>query len=251
MNNKNINYLSLKLEELNRENIISTEQTLKAKEYFSNFKKEGTSITTIITAIGILLVALSMITIFAFNWDNLSKEIKIVLAFIPLILTAVMLFFTMKKDDTKLKLYTSIFAPIAIIASNSLISQIFHIQTEIYEILFLCLLMFLPIAIILRNRVSVTIYGLGCIQYISSTCTLNDKIIQGILISIPFIAYSICNYIKNKEDKFNIVLWLMSVIIISIPLFTTGIINGTSALLRPEVILIYIYMIYLLSLIHI
>ena len=233
-------FLSRKLEELTREAIISSEQEERAKAYFSSSKKNSTSIVTVFTAIGILLVALSIITIFAFNWDNLSKEIKIILAFIPLIITAVMLYITMKKDTNKWKIYTSIFSPIAILATNSLISQIFHIQTEIFEIILLSMVMFLPIVAILRNTLSITVYGIGSIIYITSTYYLQENLLNAILILIPLVGYNIYNYIANKPHKSNIVMWIINIINISILLFQNEV-------LRPDVILIYSYMIYLMT----
>ena len=147
MKKKEYKFLEEKLTELVDNNIISNEQYAASKDYFKNVKNENKSIVTIFLSIGVLLIALSIITLFAVNWDSISKPAKVVISFIPITITSVMLYLAMYKDDKKLKLYTSIFAPISILATNSLISQIFHIQTEIYELilnykmthLFLCL----------------------------------------------------------------------------------------------------------------
>ena len=149
MNKKNQKFLERKLSELVEKNIISPDQFEYAKSYFASSKGSRRNIITILSAIGILLMTLSIITLFAMNWTDIPKEIKVVVSFLPLVLSAIMLFFTMKNEDKKLGLYTSIVSPITIIATNSLLSQVFHIQTEIYEMFFGCMVMFLPIAFIL------------------------------------------------------------------------------------------------------
>ena len=159
MNKKEYKFLENKLFELNENNIISEEQYKNAKDYFNNQTKPGKSIITIFTSIGFLLVALSVITLFAMNWEVISKEFKVIISFIPIVITAIMMFFSMKKEDKQIKLYTSIIAPISILATNSLITQVFHIQTEIYEMFFTSLLMFMPIAFILRNYLSILVYS--------------------------------------------------------------------------------------------
>ncbi len=244
MNKEKFNFLIGKVEELTKEDIISYDQGERAKSYFSNSKKESASIVTIFTAIGILLVALSMITIFAFNWDNLSREIKVILAFIPLVITAVMLYITMKKDTSKLKTYTSIFAPIAIVATNSLVSQIFHIQTEIFEMMFFCIIMFLPIATILRNTTSIVVYGIFATLYTISIYNIPENIIYSVILALPLIGYNVYNYINNRLDKKNIIMWVINLFIVTILLFNQ---SGQITLLRPEVIIIYIYTVYLMT----
>lgn len=243
MNKKDYKFLESKLLELTKNDIISNEQYSNAKEYFNN-EKENRSITTIFTAIGVLLIALSIITLFPINWANISKEIKIIVSFIPIITTSILLYLYMKDQNKKMQIYTSIFAPISIIATNSLIAQIFHIQTEIYELIFISVIMFLPIAFILRNYISIVVYGIGTIIYAFSAINLsvseNIGLFNTIILSIPLIIYNIVNYKKNKTDGKNIAMWAINVILVTLLLFFKEI-------FRPDVLLIYLYMIYFIT----
>lgn len=243
MNKKDYKHLDYKLLELANNNIISNEQYQEAKQYFNSTKKERTSIITIFTAIGILLIALSIITIFAFNWNNVLKEIKLVVAFIPIMITGVMMHFCIKNEDKKMQLYTSIFAPISILATNSLIAQIFHVQTEIFELIFTSLLMFLPIAFILRNYVSLIVYGVGVIIYSLAAINLyssNTAFLNSILIAIPLFIYNVINYINDRENRKNIILWIINITIITLLLFFKKI-------FRSDVLLIYLYMVHIIT----
>lgn len=243
MNKKDYKFLDDRLLELVNNDIISSEQYTNAKEYYHN-KKENKSIATIFGAIGIFLMALSIITLFAINWGNISKGIKVIISFIPLVITSVMLYIYMTKNNKKIQLYTSIFAPIGIIATNSLITQVFHIQTEIYELIFTSLIMFLPIAFILRNYVSIIVYGVGTIIYafavIDSSVSENIALLKIFLISLPLIIYNIKNYINDSKDGKNTIMWIVNISLVTLFIFFKEI-------FRPDVFLIYLYMIYFIT----
>lgn len=243
MNKKDYKFLDDRLLELVNNDIISSEQYSNAKEYYHN-KKENKSISIIFGAIGVFLMALSIITLFAINWGNISKVIKVFISFIPLVITSVMLYISMTKDNKKIQLYTSIFTPVGIIATNSLITQVFHIQTEIYELIFTSLIMFLPIAFILRNYVSIIVYGVGTIIYalavINSSVSENIALLKIFLISLPLIIFNIKNYINDRKDGKNIVMWIVNISLVTLFVFFKKI-------FRPDVFLIYLYMIYFIT----
>ncbi len=243
MNKKEYKFLDDRLLELVNNDIISNEQYVNAKEYYYN-KKANKSISTIFGAIGVFLMALSIITIFAINWGDISKGIKVIISFIPLVITSVMLYIYMIKNDKKIQLYTSIFAPIGIIATNSLIAQVFHIQTEIYELILTSIIMFMPIAFILKNYISIIVYGAGIIIYafsvIDTSVSENIALLRIFLISLPLMIYNIKNYINDKKDGKNIVMWIVNISIVTLFIFYKQIFRG-------EIILIYLYMIYFIT----
>lgn len=241
MSSKDNKIIKNALTELRDNNIIYEEQYIKSLEYFDN-KKITKSITTLFGAIGIFLIALSIITIFAINWNGISKEFKILISFIPLVITSVMLYITMTKNKKNMKLYTSIFAPVAIIATNSLISQVFHMQTEIYEIIFLSLVMYLPIAFILRNYLAILVYGVGTIifGYASASNDTLVELIKAIVLTLPLIIYNIKLYLKNKEDARNSLMWTINVALVTMLLFS-------QELIHANLLLLYLYMIYFIT----
>ncbi len=223
--------------ELLNADIITKEQYEKAEKYFTETKNDKLSTSGIFTAIGILLIAISIITFFAINWDDIPRALKMLVSFVPILITAVMFFFCIKNENKLMKIYTSIFAPISILATNSLISQVFHIQDEMYELILISMLMFLPLAFSLRTYISILLYGLGVVAYV---CSIDSNLIIGVCLSIPLIVYNVINYIKNKDDKKNKMMWTINVVLISYLIFDQAIISSHSAM-------IYLLMIYLLT----
>jgi hypothetical protein len=67
MNKKEQKFLGSKMNELVENDIISSDQYNNAMMFFNKQIKPGKSIVTILTGIGIFLMALSMITLFAIN----------------------------------------------------------------------------------------------------------------------------------------------------------------------------------------
>lgn len=244
MNKKDYKFLSSKLMELANNNIISKEQLEKSQNYFLE-KKSDKNLSTLFGAIGVFLIALSIITLFAMNWNDIPKGIKVIISFIPIAISSVMLYKYMQTEDKKLCLYTSAFAPIAIIATNSLITQVFHMQTEIYELFFTSLLMFMPITFILRNFMAILIYGAGGVIYsfvaIESYGSEAEAISKILLIALPLIIFNVINYIKNKEDKTNVISWIANCVLLTLFLFH-------KELLSEESILVYLYVLYFATL---
>ena len=243
MNKKEYKNLEKSLLELVDNGIISSDQFIKAKEYYGN-KKDKKSIVTIFSSIGILLIALSIITLFAINWKSISKGIKIVVSFIPIVITSILLYIYMVKEDRKMRIYTSIFAPVGILATNSLLAQVFHIQSEIYELVFVSLIMFLPIAFILRNYISLIIYGVGTIIYSAIAMgygsSENMELLKSCLLALPMVIFNVKNYLDDKKDGRNIVMWIINVILIT--LFISN-----KEIIREDVFLLYLYLIYLIT----
>lgn len=241
MNKKDYSFIENKLNELSSKEIITEEQCVSALSYFEKQIKSDKSMITIFTGIGLLLVALGVITLFAINWSLIPKIIKIMISFMPIIITAIMLFFTMKNDSNKMKIYTSIIAPLSILATNSLIVQVFNIQMEIYQMFFMSVIMFMPITFILKNYLSIFVYSIGAIIYISCSSYNSYMCIWAAsVVLLPLIIYGIINYKKDKSDKRNTLIWLA--IFIGMTVFATKL-----EILREYVLPFYFYLIYLIS----
>lgn len=243
MNKKDLKFLNSKLLELVDNDIITTAQCDAAQNYFVG-KKDNKSLPTIFAALGVFLIALAIITLFAMNWNDIAKPIKVIIAFIPITITGILLHKYLITDNKKLQLYTSIFAPVSILATNSLISQIFHIQTEIFELFFTSLLMFMPITFILFNKLALGVYCCGTAFYsmiaINAYGTEGEALIRCFILALPLLVSNFMLYTKDKEDHRNILMWVTNVFLVTLLVFYKELIN-------PESILIYLYMIYFLT----
>lgn len=243
MNKKDFKFLNSKLLELVDNDIITDQQCVTAQNYFA-IKKENKSLSTIFAALGVFLIALSIITLFAMNWDSIGKTLKVIIAFVPITITGVLLYKYLRTDNKKLQLYTSIFAPVSILATNSLLSQIFHMQTEIFELFFTSLLMFMPIAFILFNKLALIVYCCGTAFYsmiaIEAYGSEGEALLRCFILTLPILISNLLLYRKDKEDHRNILMWITNVFLVSLLVFY-------KELISPESILMYFYMLYFLT----
>lgn len=238
MKKKEFKFMKKKLLELSNNNIISKNQYEEAIKFFNNDRKNF-SLSMIFSSIGIFLIALSCITFFAINWNNIGKTLKVIISFIPLVITSIMLYYYVKKENKNLGIYTSIIAPISILATNSLIGQIFHIQSETYELIFCSLLMYLPIVFILKNKMSLLIYGIGI--FYNSILIEELKIFSyQIILLIPLVIYNLYLYKNDKSNKNNILLWIINITNLTL-------IFIVNEILRTDVFFLYLYTISILT----
>jgi len=87
--------------------------------------------------LGALLVGLGIILILAHNWDDLSRSMKTILAFTPLVISQGLGFWVLLKrsDSSAFKETVGVLIYLSIGACISLISQIYHIQGSVAGLL--------------------------------------------------------------------------------------------------------------------
>jgi hypothetical protein len=88
------------------------------------------------------------------------------------------------------------------------------------------------------------VYAVGVVIY--AFCAVEEMyelpaLLTILLLALPMVIFNCINYIKKKEDKRNTLLWVANVILISLLFFCEEIV-------RPEASVIYVYLIYVLSL---
>ncbi|TKG95072.1 DUF2157 domain-containing protein [Puteibacter caeruleilacunae] len=155
------------------DNVISQETAERIQEYYNSKKQSSTNrIYTIFALLGALLVGLGIILIIAHNWDHLTKNIKTVIAFLPLILAQALCLFTLirKNDNSVWRESTAVLLVFAIGACISLISQIYNIPGNLSSFLFTWALLVLPIIYLMRSSVTSLLYHIGIVAYAGSTC---------------------------------------------------------------------------------
>lgn len=161
------------IEELKEQNLITTsEYDSICSHYKFEREKNPDKLVNNLIGLAVFFIAISIITIFAINWEEFGITTRAILSYIPLfILIGIFGFTVFEKDDAKRntkKIILSIFAPIAIIASNALIDQTFQIQTTFYDIIVNSMWAFIPIVIYTLKPPALFLFGLGVIFSINS-----------------------------------------------------------------------------------
>lgn len=156
------------LPELVRENVISQEIADKIAEYYQSKKKQGQNkLFLIFGVLGSLLVGLGIILIIAHNWDHLPKNIKVALAFLPLVVSQIWCGFTLvkKSNNPVWRESASTFLFLSIGACISLVSQIYHLSGDLSTFLLLWMSLTLPVIYLMNSSFASLLYLIGITYY--------------------------------------------------------------------------------------
>ena len=157
------------LPELIEAGIISEEIAGRILAYYKrNDGKSSNRIFVVFGVLGAILVGLGIILIIAHNWDNLSRTIKTLLAFIPLVIGQVFVGYTLlkKPKNTTWRESTSTFLFFAVGANISLISQIYHLSGSISAFMLTWMLLVLPLVYLMRSSMTSLLYIAGISYYV-------------------------------------------------------------------------------------
>ncbi|HZH97303.1 MAG TPA: DUF2157 domain-containing protein [Flavisolibacter sp.] len=154
--------------ELVEANIITEETATRIRNYYAG--KGGLSQNKLLVVFGILgatLVGLGLILIIAHNWDELSRSLKTLFSFLPLITGQILCGFTLlkKHDSVAWRESTSAFLFCAVGASISLVSQVYNIPGNLSGFLFTWMLLCLPLVYVMRSSVASILYLTGITYY--------------------------------------------------------------------------------------
>lgn len=156
------------LQELIQAGIIDEVTVQKIHNYYEGKKGNSVSKMLIVFSIfGAFLIGSGIILIIAHNWDELSKTVKTICAFLPLIIGQFLYAYTFlkKKDNVAWKESTSTFLFFAVGACISLISQIYNIHGDLSSFLLLWMLLCLPLIYILKANAISLFYIAGTTYY--------------------------------------------------------------------------------------
>ena len=164
--------LSKDIDELKDAGVISEETAEGIRAYYH--QKEGFSTNRLFMVFGVLgavLVGSGIILIIAHNWDELSRTIKTVFAFLPLIAgQALCVYARYKRKDSRVwRESSATFLCFAVAACISLISQIYHIPGELGGFLLVWMLLSIPLIYLMDASVVSLLCLVGITWYACET----------------------------------------------------------------------------------
>ncbi|MGB3181043.1 MAG: DUF2157 domain-containing protein [Cyclobacteriaceae bacterium] len=150
------------LPELLQAGVITEETADGIRKYYGQ-KKATAAASRSFTAfaiIGATLVGLGIILILAHNWDELSRTVKSLIAFMPLVagqaLCAYVLF--SRRSSTAWREGSAVFLVFAVGASISLISQVYNIPGSFEGFILTWSLLSLPLVYIMQSSLTSLLY---------------------------------------------------------------------------------------------
>lgn len=142
------------LPELLEKEVISKDVANRIKAYYK-LKNEGkpNRLFTVFGVLGATMVGLGIILILAHNWDDFSRTIKTVWAFLPLVIGQLCVGYAIlrNKGDTW-KEAAGVFLFFAVGASIALVSQIYNIPGDLSSFLLIWILLCAPLLYLLKSK---------------------------------------------------------------------------------------------------
>jgi|GEM_PF-5910922 len=224
-------YLS-RLQPLIENGELTDAQAKKVLEAFAKEEKKNTTASTVMIALGIFLISAALITIIGVNFNSISITLRVALCFVPITITAILIIlYILGRQDNAFVLYTSIFAPISIMATNIFAAQIYQVYINTDTLILICTLVYLPIALLLKNSVSAIFFSIASVTITIYQITVFNpslpSLINACLIFLPMLiltAWFIYTYIAEKKSVnsqilFTAVIIILPFLLITIPFF--------------------------------
>ncbi len=141
------------LPDLVKHNVISEETASRIEQFYLDKQSDSPNrLISVFGVLGALLIGLGIILILAHNWDNFSRTVKTILAFLPLVIGQVLVVYSLAKKKSKVwKESSGTFLFCAIGSSISLVSQIYNIPGDLGDFMLTWTLLSIPMIYLLRS----------------------------------------------------------------------------------------------------
>ena len=169
VNQRAVRWLRAELPTLVSSGTISAENAQAIERYYE--AKAGSSRMTgvvLLAAIGSILVAAGIALLVAHNWDEFSRPVRCVIAFLPLIAAqALSVFVLIQRNESKAwRECAAIFNVAGIGTAISLVSQTYQITGSLANFIFVWLLLSIPLVYLMRTTLGAIAYLIGIVFWL-------------------------------------------------------------------------------------
>lgn len=154
------------IKELVEQQVISKDIASNIEAYYQSKNDDSPNrLFTVFGVLGSLLIGLGIILILAHNWDNFTRPIKTVFAFLPLVIGQLFVGYSiLKKKSATWKEASGTFLFFAVGACIALISQIYNIPGNLSSYLLTWIVLCLPLVYLLKSN-ALAILHIGFTTY--------------------------------------------------------------------------------------
>ncbi len=156
------------LDELLQQRVITEDEANRIRDYYRQKPQPGNNRLVIIFGVlGSLLVGMGLVLIIAHNWDDLPKPVKLGVALLPLLLGQVICGYLLWKNSSARawREGASVFVVFAIATAISIVSQVYHIEGDFGNFLFVWMLLTLPIMYVMQSSAVSLLFWIGITWY--------------------------------------------------------------------------------------
>lgn len=162
VSSKNVSWLKNELPLLQEAGVLDETATARINTYYAE-QTAGTGsagwAVTVCALLGALLIGGGIILLFAHNWDELSRNTRAVISFLPLLIGAALSFTAIFRcGTTALRESAGLFHSIAIGSCIALIGQTYHLPSDLPAFLLTWALLAAPLMFLLSSTSAYLIY---------------------------------------------------------------------------------------------
>ncbi len=210
------------LPELEGANIITPEVSANIKGYYAERQKQSQNRLIIaFSMLGAILVGLGIVLILGHNWDELSKSIKTFIAFVPLVVGQILGIWVIlkKKESMAFREAAGSFLFFGVGICLSLISQIYHTQGNIEDLILIWIILCAPLIYLLRSSAVSLLYLIGVTTfYVCKGIGWRHQPVEwyylGLwVVAIPHYVLLLRNNMKSNFTTFHHWFWGLSLVV--------------------------------------
>ena len=167
-NRRAIRWLRFQLPELVANGVITSDTARAIDQHYEQDQPRSNFAFVVLAAIGSALVAAGIILLIAHNWDELSREMRTAIAFLPLLIAQALVVFTlMRRNESQPWREAAAVSDVAAVATAiSLISQTYQVQGTFADFMRTWLLLSIPIVYLLRTTLGAIAYVIGSVLWL-------------------------------------------------------------------------------------
>jgi uncharacterized membrane protein len=163
-NDRSIRWLRAELPALVASGTISAENAQAIERHYQGKTSGSPKVGFILLAtIGSILVAAGIVLLIAHNWDDFSRPVRSVIAFLPLIAAQMLsVFVLMRRSESKAwRESAAIFNVAAVGTAISLVSQTYQIHGSLANFIFVWMVLSIPLVYLMRTTLGAIAYLIG------------------------------------------------------------------------------------------
>ncbi len=161
MKNSHQRWLHEQLPQWEREGIVTTETAQKLRERHVLDDSQPALAQMVMGSLGALLIGAGLIAVIGYNWDDFSRPVRLLFAFLPLLLTQLFSLRVLMGGDSTAAWVREVAALLQALATGAciaLVSQIYNLGGEWPDFLFWWFLLSLPLTWVLRSHAVAMFY---------------------------------------------------------------------------------------------
>ncbi len=196
------------LDDLQKDGVIDDSTATAIKNWYEQKTKKSSGII-ILGILGSVLVCLGIVLVIAHNWDDLSKVMRTIIGFIPVLAGQSLCVYTLLRQPQS-QAWREI-SPIILFfgtgVAMAVIGQVYHTDAELHTYLLAWMLLVLPVPYLLRSYVTALLFIAGITWYgvmnVSTRSSYPDLYFWLMFFAIlPFIWKPLVNRVKILTPLF-------------------------------------------------